>query len=75
MFAVHGAWQCQLIEFGLDTVIYCAPSDASTRFNSHVPEWREFLSNVVAMLSLYCFTVMLMLIFLVLIESDIDAFY
>jgi len=50
-------------------------SDASTRFNSHVPEWREFLSNVVAMLSLYCFIVMLMLLSLVLIESDIDAYY
>jgi len=25
MFAVYGAWQCQLREFGLDTVIYCAP--------------------------------------------------
>ena len=27
------------------------------------------------MLSLYCFTVMLVLLFLVLIESDIDVFY
>ena len=25
MFAVHGAWQFQLREFGLDTVIYYAP--------------------------------------------------
>jgi len=25
MFAVQGAWRFQLREFGLDTVIYCAP--------------------------------------------------
>jgi len=51
------------------------PSDASTRFNSQLRNGESFVSNVVAMLSLYCFTVMLMLISLVLIESDIDAFY
>jgi len=53
-------------------VIYCAPSDASTRFNSHVTEWREFFEccrHVVSLVS-HCDVNVLVL---VLFESVIDT--